>query len=112
MSKLFILSLGLAFTIFSAAQTITGNAASAGQTATFTIPVTWQAKITAAGTCPSSTIVSGTTMTCTVTLSQPVPTGQTATVTLGSSDITKITVPATVTIPSGSASTTFVITGL
>jgi hypothetical protein len=103
----------LAASLFAATgQTINGSAASGGQTATFTIPVTWQPGLVATGTCPSSTIVSGTTMVCTVTISIPVPAGQTGTVTLGSSDTTKITVPATVTIPAGATSVTFTLTAL
>jgi hypothetical protein len=92
--------------------TVSGAGGWGGQQTTFNLPLVWHPKLTAVATCPAVDIFSGSTMTCTVTLNSNVPGGQTATITLTSTDTTKLTVPASVTIPGGSASATFVVTAL
>lgn len=113
-SKLFAVLL-LVFAMFAialGAQTsVNASATVNGQTATGTVAVTWQSKLTLALACPSATLLSGNIQTCTATLNQPAPAGG-AVVNLTSGDPTKISVPSSVTVPSGATAANFTVTAL
>jgi len=85
------------------------SANSAGVTVTAVLNVLPSGSTAASLTLSPTLIPSGATSTGTVTLSAPAPAGG-AVITLGSSDVSRATVPASVTAPAGSTTATFIIT--
>lgn len=97
--------------IAALAQTnLTSTVSFQGQTANGSITLTRQPKLTLTLTCPSSTIVSGSMMTCTATVNIAPNGSAVAAVALTSSDTTQITVQSPVTIPQGQTSAPFTVT--
>ena len=102
-SATFIATAGVLTTNQSATITATLNSASQSTTLSMVAPT-----LVSALACNPTSINSGASTTCTVTLNQSAPTGGSA-VALSSNN-TALTVPASVTVPANSASTTFTAT--
>lgn len=110
MKKILLLNL-LVLALAFGQTNVSSSANVSAQTATASVAITWQPKLTLVLSCPSTTQVSGTVQTCTATINIPAPAGG-AVVNLTSADTTKFTVPASVTIAAGATSATFTLTAL
>ena len=104
----------IAILLFASAVAFAAQTVSVGldnQQTPATVTITWLPKtIVSSVTCPQTTLEAGTSMTCTATLNQAAPSNKTGTPT--SSDITKITVDASVAVPKGATTFTFTATAI
>jgi hypothetical protein len=112
--KKLILILGFLGSLYG--QSVSGQTAINGQTATFSLGVKKIPKLTATITCNAPVdstgtyqVVAGTSVACIVTVNLAAPTGG-ATLTLASSDTTQFTVPASVVIAAGGTTGAFQLT--
>ena len=113
MKTKFILFITAIILMAQTAITITGIAKADQETFTLPpMPLVWQPKLSATWVCNPAVVTSGSSASCTVTINKIAPSPNGATVSLSSSDTTKFTVPATVTIPPGQTTVTFLVTAM